>query len=93
MCIGLSQQSKSFNWNICECFLHQLANSNTEVVLAVKVSFSSVPAERMQIVGSLAEFFMQIGHAGRVASLYSKGIVSLVLGPDEEAPFWKSDAW
>lgn len=59
----------------------------------VKVSFSSVPAERMQIVGSLAEFFMQIGHAGRVASLYSKGIVSPVLGPDEEAPFWKSDAW
>lgn len=52
------------------------------MALAVKVRFSSVPAERMQI-----------GHAGRVASLYSKGIVSRVPGPDEEAPFWKSDAW
>lgn len=39
----------------------------------------SVPAERMQIVGGVAEFLMQIAPASRVASLYSKGIVSSVL--------------
>lgn len=70
-----------------------VSNSNTEVVLEVKVKFSSVPAERMQIVGSPAEFLMQIGLAGRVASLYCKGPVSPVLGPDGEATFWKSDFW
>lgn len=60
-------------------FLQQLANSSTEMVLEVKVRLGSVPAERMQIVGGVAEFSMQIAPASLVASLYSKGIVSRFL--------------
>lgn len=69
----------------CKCFLHYLANGNEEVVLQGKARFGSVPSERVQIVGSPAEFLMQIGQASRVASLYSKDIVSPVLVSDGAA--------
>lgn len=73
-------------------FLHHLANSNKEMVLEGKVRVHSAPAERMQITGCPAEFLMQIGLSGRLASVYWKDIVSPVLVPDEAAPFWKSDS-
>lgn len=62
-----------------KCCVHHLANSNEEVVLEGKVRFCSLPAARLLIVGSPAEFPMQMGHAGGLASLYSEDIVSPVL--------------
>lgn len=76
-----------------KCFSQQLANSSTEMVLEVKVRLGSFPAKRMQIVGGVAEFLMQIAPASQLASLYSKCIVSPVMVPDREGPFWKSDSW
>lgn len=73
------------------CFLQHVANSEEDAVLEGKVRLGSVPAERMHIVGGATECLMQVGHAGRGAVLYPKGIGSSVLIPDRAAPFWKSD--
>lgn len=62
------------------------------MVLEVKVRLGSVPAERVQIVNSPAEFGMQIGCAGRVASLYFRASLA-VLVAGGVGPFWKSDSW
>lgn len=69
-----------------------LANSSsTDVVLEVKVRLGSVPAG-VQIVNSPAELGMQIGCAGRVASLYFRAWLA-VLVAGGVGPFWKSDSW
>lgn len=67
-------------------------NSNGKVVLEGKVRLGSVPAERMQIVCSPAEFLMQIGPARKVLHCILRALLARPWFPDGVTPFWKSDS-